>query len=75
MAPGPHVVAVEVERHGVPDRQFSSWQLSKFVVVVPERQTLWARIELDDDSDMAEQFPTEREGEYDLRVRLEADVE
>lgn len=74
VAPGAHVIGVEVERQGENDPRFSTWQMSKFVVHVPERQTLWARVELEDDSDMAEEFPQEREGEYDLRVRLQVDV-
>jgi hypothetical protein len=74
MAPGPHVVGVEIERHGTDNQQFSSWQLSKFVVLVPEKRTLWAQIELEDESSMAEDFPKDEEGEYDLRVRLQADV-
>jgi hypothetical protein len=74
MAPGPHVVGVEVERHGSHNQQFSTWQLSKFVVVVPEKRTLWAQLELEDESSMAEDFPKDEEGEYDLRVRLKADV-
>jgi hypothetical protein len=74
MAPGPHVVGVEIERYGVDNQQFSSWQFSKFVVLVPEKRTLWAQIELEDESSMAEDFPKDEEGEYDLRVRLQADV-
>jgi hypothetical protein len=74
MAPGPHVVGVEIERYGADNQQFSTWQLSKFVVVVPERRTLWAQLELEDESSMAEDFPNDEEGEYDLRVRLKADV-
>jgi hypothetical protein len=74
MAPGPHVVGVEIERYGSHNQQFSTWQLSKFVVVVPEKRTLWAQLELEDDSSMAEDFPKDEEGEYDLRVRLKADV-
>lgn len=74
MAPGPHVVGVEIERYGSHDQQFSTWQLSKFVVIVPEKRTLWAQLELEDESSMAEDFPKDEEGEYDLRVRLKADV-
>ena len=36
IAPGPHVVGVEVERYGSQGQQFSTWQLSKFVVIVPK---------------------------------------
>jgi len=42
--------------------------------VVPENQTLEATVMLEDDSDMAEDFPDDQDGEYDLRVRLRAQV-
>jgi hypothetical protein len=41
---------------------------------VPEKQTLWAQIELEDESNMAEEFPSDKQGRYDLRVRLSADA-
>jgi hypothetical protein len=74
IAPGPHVIGVEVERYGSQNQQFSTWQLSKFVVVVPEKKTLWAQIELEDASNMANEFPEDKQGRYDLRVRLQADA-
>jgi hypothetical protein len=46
VAPGPHVIGVEVERHDSTRPEFSTWQASRFVVV----------------------------GEYDLRIRLQAEV-
>jgi hypothetical protein len=43
-------------------------------VVVPDKQLLWTRLEISDDSSMAEDFPEDREGRYELRVRLQAEV-
>lgn len=74
VAPGPHVVGIEVERYARKDQKFSTWQASRFVVLVPEKQLLWTRLDISDDSSMAEDFPEDREGRYELRVRLQAEV-
>ncbi len=74
VAPGQHVVGVEIERYDARNRQYRTYQTSKFTVVVPENQTLEATLMLEDDSDMAEDFPDDQDGEYDLRVRLRAQV-
>jgi hypothetical protein len=74
VAPGPHVLAVEVERHDLRQPQFSTWQLTRFVVVVPEKRTLWTRVELEEESSMGEDFAEDAAGQYELRVRLQAEV-
>jgi hypothetical protein len=74
VAPGQHVVSIEVERHDVRNSQFSSWQESRFVVLVPEKKLLWTRFELEDESSMAEDFSADDEGQYQLRVKLVAEV-
>ena len=47
---------------------------SRFVVVVPEKRGLLTRLELEDESSMAEDFVEDEAGEYDLRIRLQAEV-
>ncbi|MEY2936404.1 MAG: hypothetical protein RL033_7153 [Pseudomonadota bacterium] len=74
VAPGPHVVSIEVERRDALNPQFSTWQESRFVVLVPEKKSLWTRLELEDESNMAEDFAEEDEGQYQLRVKLLAEV-
>lgn len=74
VAPGHHVIGVEVQRYDVRNREYTNWQNSKFSVVVPEGKKLQALIRLEDDSDMADDFPSDQDGEYDLRVRLRARV-
>ncbi len=74
VAAGPHVVAVEIERQDARQPQFSSWQASRFVVVVPERRSLWTRLELEDESTMGEDFAEDEAGSYDLAVRLQVEV-
>lgn len=74
VAPGHHVVGVEIERYDARGRQFTTWQASKMSIVVPENKLLEAEVELEDDSDMAEDFPDDEDGEYELNVRLRAQV-
>jgi hypothetical protein len=75
VAPGYHVVAVDVERYDARNPQYRSWQTSKFSVVVPESKRLDAAVSIEDESGMAEDFPDDRDGEYELQVRLRASVE
>lgn len=74
VAPGHHVIGVEVERHDVRGRQFRTFQSSKFTVIVPESKQLEADVLLEDDSDMGEEFPDDEDGEYELVARLRARV-
>jgi hypothetical protein len=74
VAAGPHVIAVEVERQDLRDPAFSSWQTSRFVVVVPEKRLLWTRLELEDESNLGEDFKEDEAGSYELGVRLQVEV-
>jgi hypothetical protein len=74
VAAGPHVLALEVEQQDLRQPQFSTWQTSRFVVVVPERRQLWTRFELEDDSSMGEDFAEDQAGHYELNVRLHAEA-
>ena len=46
----------------------------RFSVVVPENKLVDTHLTVSDDSDMAEDFPDDADGEYDLRVKLRARV-
>lgn len=74
VAPGHHVIGVEVEREDARGKQYKTWQTSRFSVVVPDSQLLETHMVVSDDSDMAEDFPDDADGEYDVRVRLRARV-
>lgn len=74
VAPGHHVVGIEVERYDSRAREYRTWQSSKFSVVVPENKLVEAHIIVEDDSDMAVDFPDDQDGEYELNVRLRARV-
>lgn len=74
LAPGQHVLGVEVERYDARNRQYRTWQTSKFAIVVPESRVLETIFSVSDDSNMAVDFPDDLDGRYDLRVRLRARV-
>lgn len=74
LAPGQHVLGVDLERYDARNRQYRTWQSSRFSVVVPESQLLETTFRIGDSSDMAADFPDDKDGEYDVRVRLRARV-
>jgi hypothetical protein len=74
VAPGHHVVGVEIERYDARNKQYRTWQSSRFSVVIPESKLVDTHLTIVDDSDMAEDFPDDADGEYDLRVKLRARV-
>jgi hypothetical protein len=74
VAPGHHVVGLDIERFDARNKQFRTWQSSRFSVVVPENKLVDTHLIVIDDSDMAEDFPDDADGEYDLRVKLRARV-
>ena len=75
VAPGHHVLGIEVERYDARGREYRTWQAAKFSVVIPESKRLDATVVIREDSDMAEDFPADRDGQYDLRVKMRAQVE
>jgi len=74
VAPGHHVLGVEVERSDVRSNQYTSSQITKLSIVIPEGKRVEAGVELEDDSDIAEDFPDDQDGEYELAVRMRARV-
>jgi hypothetical protein len=75
VAPGHHVVGIDIERFDAHNKEYRTWQSSRFSVVVPESKLVDAHVIIQDDSDMGKDFPSDQDGEYDLRVRLRARVE
>jgi hypothetical protein len=74
VAPGAHVVGIEIERQDARGPAFRTWQTTRFAIQVPEKKTLEAIVVVTDDSDMADDFPDDQDGKYDLHVRLRAKV-
>jgi len=74
VAPGHHVLGVDIERFDIRNKEYRTWQSSRFSVVIPESKLVDAHLILQDGSDMGQDFPDDQDGEYDLRVRLRARV-
>ena len=74
VAPGHHVLGVDIERFDTRNKEYRTWQRSRFSVVIPESQLVDAHLIVQDSSDMGKDFPDDQDGEYDLRVRLRARV-
>lgn len=72
VAPGRHAVTVEAERRDAKEESFRSSQRSRFIVDVPKDQALRVELRLSDDSTMGADFPGDKSGKYDVRVRLRA---
>jgi hypothetical protein len=72
VAPGHHAVTVDVERRDDRNDSFRSAQRSRFVVDVPADQRLGVDVKLWDDSNMGGDFPGDKKGSYELRVRMRA---
>ena len=71
-APGPHDIGIELEQRARANDRYRYVQRDKFRVVVVQDQLTEITIRLDDDSDIAEDFEDDGEGEYDVRVRVRA---
>ncbi len=74
VAPGHHMLGVEIERYDARNREYRTYQSSKFSIVVPESKRVESSFRIQDASDMGDDFPSGHDGEYDLRVRLRARV-
>lgn len=74
-APGPHVLELELEQRARSDEAYRYTQRQSFrFEVVRERRTD-LQLVLEDDSDIAEDFRDDREGEYDVRTRLQVSAQ
>jgi hypothetical protein len=72
VAPGRHAVTIDVERKDEKDETFRTTQRSRMVVDVPKDEHLTLEVRIIDDSTMGADFPGDRSGRYDLRVRAKA---
>ncbi len=60
--------AVDIERFDTRNKDYRTWQSSRFSVVIPESKLVDAHLIIQDSSDMGKDFPDDQDGEYDLRV-------
>lgn len=72
VAPGHHAVTIDLERRDDRDDTFRSSQRSRFIVDVPVDARLSVEVKVGDDSSMGGDFPGDKKGTYDLRIRAVA---
>ncbi len=74
LSAGRHAITVDIERRDDRNDAFRTTQRSRFIVEVPQDQALAVELRVGDDSDMGGDFPSDKSGSYDLRVRLKAEA-
>jgi hypothetical protein len=72
VAPGRHAITVDVERRDDRNDSFRTSQRSRFLVDVPRDNKLVLDVRIWDDSNMGSDFPNDRSGRYELKVRAQA---
>jgi hypothetical protein len=70
-APGPHVLELEIEQRSRDDDAYGYTLRESYRFTVLQKHRTDLRLVLEDDSDMAEDFGDDQEGEYDVTTRLE----
>jgi hypothetical protein len=71
IAPGQHVLTYEIEQRARADESYRYTQRASHRFVVRKEHRTELRLVLEDDSDIAEDFADDDEGEYDVRTRLQ----
>lgn len=69
-APGPHDLTIEVEQRARANESYRYVQRNQFRFEVVQGKITEIVIRLDDDSDIAEDFADDGEGEYDVNMRV-----
>ena len=67
-------MTVTVDRKDARDATFSTQQSSRVALDIPKDQRLEVVVRLAEDSSMGGKFPADHKGEYDLRIRVKAQV-
>jgi len=72
VAPGRHAVTVDIDRKDERDESFRTSQKNRFTVDVPRDNRVEVQVKIIDDSTMGKEFPADKRGQYDLRLRVKA---
>jgi hypothetical protein len=72
VAPGRHSLTVDVDRRDDRNDSFRTSQRTRFAIEVPRDNRLEMEIRIWDDSTMGDDFPGDRSGRYELKVRAKA---
>lgn len=72
VAPGRHAVTVDVDRKDDRDPSFRTSQKNRFTIDVPRDHRVQVEVKIIDDSSMGKDFPADKSGRYDMRLRVKA---
>ena len=72
VAPGRHAVTVDVDRKDDRDETFRTSQKNRFTIDVPRDHRVEVQVKVVDDSTMGKDFPSDKSGRYEMRVRVKA---
>ncbi len=70
LAPGPHVLTIEVEQRARDDAEYRYVSRESFRFIVVRERLTEVTIVLEDDSDIARSFRSSGEGRYEIRTRV-----
>ena len=72
VAPGRHAVTIDIDRKDERDESFRTSQKNRFTIDVPRDNRVEVQVKIVDDSSMGKDFPADKSGQYDLRLRVKA---
>ena len=72
VAPGRHAVTIDIDRKDERDDSFRTSQKNRFTIDVPRDNRVSVDVKIIDDSNMGKEFPADKSGQYDLRLRVKA---
>jgi hypothetical protein len=72
VAPGRHSLTIDVDRKDDRNEAFRTSQRTRFSLEVPRDNRLEVEVRIWDDSTMGDDFPGDRSGRYELKVRAKA---
>ena len=72
VAPGRHAVTIDIDRKDERDESFRTSQKNRFTIDVPRDNRVEVQVKIIDDSSMGKDFPADKSGAYDLRLKVKA---
>ena len=72
VAPGRHAVTIDIDRKDERDESFRTSQKNSFTIDVPRDNRVEVQVKIIDDSSMGKDFPADKSGAYDLRLKVKA---
>lgn len=72
VAPGRHAVTIDVDRKDDREESYRTSQRSRFTIDVPRDNRLQLDVRIWDDSNMGADFPGDKSGRYELKIRAKA---